>query len=166
MRGPAERHRKKPSRISWCVFFVAILREIVVIYEIILLMQSPPGFPNTPAPCEMSVETKPTTCQVRVDLVDLALAPPVRASGRCRQSSHLAVSVPEGGRKVFGRGFSAFCGTNTGQHFYMDVTVPKQVCGKIGLVLLRGHCQSSHFIHLNCWIGKALHRRCSWPQRS
>ena len=89
--------------------------------------QSPPGFPNTPSPCEMSVETKPTTCQVRVDLVDLALAPPVRASGRCRQSSHLAVSVPEGGRKVFGRGFSAFCGTNTGQHFYMDVTVPKQV---------------------------------------
>ncbi len=63
--------------------------------------------------------------------MDLALAPPVRASGRCRQSSHLAVSVPEGGRKVFGRGFSAFCGTNTGQHFYMDVTVPKQVCGKI-----------------------------------
>ncbi len=22
--------------------------------------------------------------------------------------------------------------------------------------LLRGHCQSSQFIHLNCWIGKAL----------
>ena len=64
--------------------------------QLFLFFQSPSGFPSTsqtnnpPGTCEMKVVTKPTTCQVRVDFVDLAMQPSA-VTGRCTRQSHLAI---------------------------------------------------------------------------
>jgi len=97
----------------------------VVRNETMIAYYQNPSYPDTqndPLSCNINVEVSENVCQLRLDLIDFELPVPDLKTGQCSNKNamnFMADSMPLG---VFGKGSSALCGLNSGQHFYVPVT--------------------------------------------
>jgi len=82
-----------------------------------------PNYPDTEKDtlsCNINVEVSENVCQLRLDFIDFELPVP-DANGICPNKNamtFMADSMPLG---LFGKGSSALCGLNSGQHLYVPV---------------------------------------------
>lgn len=82
-----------------------------------------PNYPNTEEDalsCNINVEVSENVCQLRLDFIDFELPVP-DPHGLCPNNNAMtfvADSMPLG---LFGKGSSALCGLNSGQHLYVPV---------------------------------------------
>eukprot|EP00095_Tigriopus_kingsejongensis_P008669 maker-scaffold72_size415059-snap-gene-2.21 protein:Tk08669 transcript:maker-scaffold72_size415059-snap-gene-2.21-mRNA-1 annotation:"PREDICTED: hypothetical protein LOC100646249" len=76
---------------------------------------------STQEDCEVTIEARLGACQLRVDFLEFDLPKP-HQSGICMPNSSLEIIQPGLKPFIFGQGNSYFCGTNSGNHFYLPIT--------------------------------------------
>ncbi|KAL3183555.1 hypothetical protein MRX96_033663 [Rhipicephalus microplus] len=100
--------------------------------------------------CQVSVQTAPGACQLRLDFTKFQLSPPVTCGPQAGMCVDDAFSVSAG---LEASTYPILCGFNSGQHMYVDVSQSKQAILTVRLSARaeRDRKWEIHITQVSCW---------------